>query len=652
MYPGEKVDFMENTLDRISVIVPAYNAMMTIERALASIVVQNYQNMEVLVVDDASADETSQVVEAFEGLDIRLIRSSQNLGASGARNLAIKQANGNFLAFLDADDEWLEGKLLAQLALFRSRPDSIFVTCEANLLGPGGRKIGRVNPNRERPDGADGWKLLLKYPCVATPCVLVRKEFVEKVGLFDPFLASGEDQDLWIRLAMEGPVAHADEILVNVYDTSNSLSKRERSQSVETILPIIKKRIDERENELSKSEIDQILATRYQSVGRTHCEAGRLREGFGFLLKASRLGSEPIGNTAYFAKAAPVVRHLKRIVNPPRLGAEHHVELKDSSRPNLMVVVDTEEEFDWSKPFSTSSRSIESILYQDAAQELFEKFDVRPTYVLDYPIVENQKSVDVVKGYFDREACQVGAHLQPWVNPPYKEELSNFNSYPGNLNYSSEYEKLRELTERISSEISHRPTIYKAGRYGFGPSTAKILKSLGYMIDVSIVPHTDFRAVDGFDFSNFMNAPVWLGDDLDLLEIPLTRGFAGLLAPAGPRLFPLIDGKLGEQFHVPGLLARLGLLERITLTPEGISLAEMKRLTRKMISRGRRIFCMTYHSSTLMPGGSPYVTTQDDREAFVKTIKEYLEFFFAECNGQPVTPEQLMRQAVEGREGG
>ncbi len=633
----------------ISVIVPTYNAATTVERALASVVAQNYENLEVIVVDDASIDGTSDLVMRFEELDIKFFQSQTNLGASGARNLAIEMATGDLLAFLDADDEWLAGKLTAQVAAFLSRPDSIFVTCEASLLGPGGKSLGLINPNRKRPEGPDGWKALLRQPCVATPCVLARRDKVLQAGLFNPELASGEDQDLWVRLAMLGSVVHIDEVFVNVYDTGFSLSKRERSSSAEAILPIIQQRIEENRHRLNDAEIKTILAHRYQSVGRIYAESGRHKEGFEYLGKAASLGLDSLGNLAYLLNSTQPIKRLKHIVSPHRLGREHEVTLDEKVQPSLVVVVDTEEEFDWSRPFSASNRSIESILYQDETQALFEKFGVKPTYVLDYPIVENKKSVDVIKRYFEPGNCMIGAHLQPWVNPPYLEEQSNFNSYPGNLSFQSEYRKLKELTEKIEQEFSHRPTIYKAGRYGFGPSTPKILKTLGYQIDLSIVPHTDFSEVEGFDFSSFVNAPVWLGDDLDLLEIPLTRGFSGLLAPLGPRVFQDINGPLGTRLHLPGLLARTGLLERITLTPEGISFEEMKRLTMKMRARGRRIFSLTYHSSTLMPGGSPYVTTDEDRAVFVKTIEQYLEFFFDECGGQASTPDELREQALRHR---
>src|SRR5205823_13792153 len=90
--------------------------------------------------------------------------------------------------------------------------------------------------------------------------------------------------------------------------------------------------------------------------------------------------------------------------------------------------------------------------------------------------------------------------------------------------------------------------------------------------------------------------------------------------------------------HGPGYFARLGLLERITLTPEGVSLEEMKRLTRRLMARGNRVFSLNYHSSSLLPGYTPYVRTADDRDRFLGKIESYLEVFFAEFGGVAMTP--------------
>lgn len=195
--------------------------------------------------------------------------------------------------------------------------------------------------------------------------------------------------------------------------------------------------------------------------------------------------------------------------------------------PLLQVVVDTEEEFDWSEPFRRDRVSVESMDAQWRAQELFDAYGVKPTYVIDHPVATTARSVEILKAFLDEGRCQIGTHLHPWVNPPFAEAVSAFTSYPGNLEPALERRKLEILHEAISCAFSLRPMIYKAGRYGIGPNTACILSSLGYVVDLSVVPLTDFSGDGGPDFRGFPDRPFWLDRAGGILEIPLTRGFSG-----------------------------------------------------------------------------------------------------------------------------
>jgi hypothetical protein len=100
-----------------------------------------------------------------------------------------------------------------------------------------------------------------------------------------------------------------------------------------------------------------------------------------------------------------------------------------------------------------------------------------------------------------------------------------------------------------------------------------------------------------------------------------------------------------KALHVPGILARLGLLERITLTPEGISFEEQRRLTRALLRKGHRVFSFTYHSPSLAPGNTPYVRNEADLRAFLQRIEEYLRFFTEEVGGQAATPFEVKAHA-------
>jgi hypothetical protein len=308
--------------------------------------------------------------------------------------------------------------------------------------------------------------------------------------------------------------------------------------------------------------------------------------------------------------------------------------------PMLVVVVDTEAEFDW-RHGPRRAMGVASVKCQSRAQRIFERYGVRPTFVLDYPVSSTREAYEFIRSLYHSGACEIGAHLHPWDNPPLVEQATDENSYPGNLPFELERAKLVQLTGSIEENVGGRPRIYKAGRYGVGPATAQILAELGYEIDVSVVPGTDLSREFGPDFSRCGASPYWFGENPALLEIPLSVGYSGLLADIGSLAYSLTMNERLKALHVPGILARLRLVERIRLTPEGISFKEQRRLTRRLLRKGHRVFSFTYHSPSLAPGNTPYVRSEAELCAFLRCIEQYLEFFTGEIGGRAVTPFEV-----------
>lgn len=325
----------------------------------------------------------------------------------------------------------------------------------------------------------------------------------------------------------------------------------------------------------------------------------------------------------------------------PFSDAFRRVEAPLPQAPLLLVVVDTEEEFDWSRPHARENTAVTAIAAQGLAQEVFARHSLVPTYVIDFPVASTPEAVTVLKGFVERGACRIGTHLHPWVSPPHRETVNARNSYPGNLPAELEREKLALLTQTITEAFGARPVVYKAGRYGVGPATAGILEELGYRIDVSVVPYSSFTADGGPDFSRAGFQPSWFGASGDLLEIPLACGFHGRLRALGPALFPALGSAAGMRLRLPGIFARSGLLERIRLTPEGVDLAANIRLARSLYEQGCRIFTLTYHSPSLVPGMTPYVSSKPELERFLETIDRFCAFFMEELGGRPSDPLEV-----------
>jgi len=305
--------------------------------------------------------------------------------------------------------------------------------------------------------------------------------------------------------------------------------------------------------------------------------------------------------------------------------------------PELLIVVDTEEEFDWSAPFSREARATTSIPAQARAHEIYDRFGVVPTYVIDHPVATDPAAVAFLKGLRDAGKAEIGAHLHPWVTPPHVEEVTTRNSYQCNLPPALERAKIETLTEAIEAAFGERPKAFKAGRYGFGPNTRQVLADLGYEVDCSLVPHTDFSGDGGPDFRGLPDRPHWLDEGRGLLEVPLTVGYIGALPTLGEKVAWLFDSPKAARLRVPGLLARTGLVARSRLSPEGTPAAEQCRLIEALAARGHRLFSLTYHSPSLAPGHTPYVKDEADLADFLDRIERVLAFFHDRMGGRFTT---------------
>jgi glycosyltransferase involved in cell wall biosynthesis len=193
----------------ISVVIPAYNAAKFIRRTIDSVLAQSYTDYELIVVDDGSTDETNQVVQSY-GAKVRYIRQD-NAGDGPARNAGIAAAQGDWIAFLDHDDEWLPDRLTLQMDLLQRNPDLRW--CGANYFNsclgrrqPAGDidKLTKILAGREYFDnffiaiGVQGCAVL-------TTTMIVHRDVFKKVGGFDSCWALCADYDMWWRIAYDFP---------------------------------------------------------------------------------------------------------------------------------------------------------------------------------------------------------------------------------------------------------------------------------------------------------------------------------------------------------------------------------------------------------------------------------------------------------------
>lgn len=292
-------------MPKVSVIIPTYNRARYLKRAIQSVLDQSFQDFEIIVVDDASTDETRETIEAFQDPRIRYFHHESNRQEAGSRNTGVQNSVGQYIAFLDDDDVWLEQKLSMQVDLLDRNSSKIgavyssFLKIDAEtekVLGPwSAEKRGDVlDALRE-----DNW---IGIPST----VLVRRECFEKVGLFDEQVEFGLDYDMWIRIAQYYEFEYLEEPLV-----LRSLNHGRLSTNWTLVMK-------GKESYLSKypdffSQDAKAHSHHLLSLGVLYCHNGHLRIGRATLLKAIRRNPGELRNYYYLALSLLGAQNFKRI---------------------------------------------------------------------------------------------------------------------------------------------------------------------------------------------------------------------------------------------------------------------------------------------------------------------------------------------------
>ncbi|WP_322791782.1 glycosyltransferase [Bellilinea sp.] len=220
----------------ISIIIPAYNQGHYLGDAIQSCLNQTYSNIEIIVVDDGSTDNTPEVVQSFHNLRIQYIYK-QNGGLSSARNAGIRAAGGEFITFLDSDDAFLPEKLMLLMEKMNENPELGFVAGHALLID----QRGNVIPNKfETYLPSPIHNLILGNP-FHVGSVLIKKIWQEKIGYFDESLRSYEDWDFWLRLAIAGCPMDVIPLAVSQYRFHTGQMTRNGEQMTKANLAVLEK---------------------------------------------------------------------------------------------------------------------------------------------------------------------------------------------------------------------------------------------------------------------------------------------------------------------------------------------------------------------------------------------------------------------------
>ncbi|AUB82424.1 glycosyltransferase [Candidatus Thiodictyon syntrophicum] len=201
-------------MPRVTAIIPAHNGAAFIGHAIRSVLAQSYPDLEVLVADDGSSDDTAAIVAGF-GPPVRLIQVRHG-NTQATRNAAIAASDSEFVGLLDQDDAWWPEKIERQLARMDADPALGLCYTDTRGVTPAGREIPeRHNPLQVPLDQTEALGRLLRVNIMAASSVLLRRRVLEQVGTFDPAYHLAGDWDLWLRVAAETPIAAVPEVLID-----------------------------------------------------------------------------------------------------------------------------------------------------------------------------------------------------------------------------------------------------------------------------------------------------------------------------------------------------------------------------------------------------------------------------------------------------
>ncbi len=244
----------------VSVIIPTFDRLPFLERAVSSVLEQQQHADEIIVIDDGSQDGTADVVRTQFPM-VTLLRHDGNLGVSAARNTGIRKAKGDWLAFLDSDDEWLPTKLARQIEEIERHEGCRLIHSNEIWI----RRGRRVNPMAKHAKaGGHIFRRCLPLCVISPSAVLVHHSVFQDVGVFDEALPACEDYDLWLRICSIMPVVFIDEPLILKHGGhDDQLSQRYwgmdrfRIRALQKIL---------RNGDLDKADAEAVIATLVEKI--------------------------------------------------------------------------------------------------------------------------------------------------------------------------------------------------------------------------------------------------------------------------------------------------------------------------------------------------------------------------------------------------
>lgn len=303
-----------------------------------------------------------------------------------------------------------------------------------------------------------------------------------------------------------------------------------------------------------------------------------------------------------------------------------------SELPLLIVVsIDTEED-SWDP--SADNGHVSNISALPELHRTFEAFGVRPTYFTSYQVANVPWARAILRDLASDGAAEIGAHLHPWNTPPFREARIPRHTMMKNLPEPLQAEKLRVLTNKVGEIVGSPPRSFRAGRFGIGPTGARLLADAGYEVDSSVTPFLDWRRYD--DGPDHRMVPLGAyrpsltdiarpADDGPIAELPLSIGYTRRpFTRWFERHQQLVRTRVGP-ISLGSVAYHTRFVRKVQLSFETDTVHDMLVLTRQFALEGARFVQLSWHSPSMVPGLSPFARSPAHRDRLRASIDQYFE---------------------------
>jgi glycosyltransferase involved in cell wall biosynthesis len=262
----------------VSTVIPTYNRRDDVILAIRSALAQSHPAQQIIVIDDGSTDNTTQRLVELHGNKLELLRTNR-LGVAGARNRGMAAARGEYIAFLDSDDDWTPDKLARQVAFLEERPDFGIVVTDVVQMDRDRREYDILRRRQAIPEDGNVLHHVLRFPTLAPSSALLRRKVYEELGGFDTSLPTAEDIDFLLRAALRFKIGVIDEPLTRAMRGHDGLSALGRTYT--DYLYVMERYLLDHRHEIPPDERRAALWEAYLRNMRGLLVTGRLRDGLG-----------------------------------------------------------------------------------------------------------------------------------------------------------------------------------------------------------------------------------------------------------------------------------------------------------------------------------------------------------------------------------